>query len=51
MQFMNDGIVRKNKKTNGIGLLGMAERVINLSGAIKTGKYKGMFSIKISIPL
>ena len=51
MQFMNDGIVRNNKKTNGIGLLGMAERVINLSGAIKTGKYKGMFSIKISIPL
>ena len=51
MQSMNDGIVRNNKKTNGIGLLGMAERVINLSGAIKTGKYKGMFSIKISIPL
>ena len=51
MQFMNDGIVRNNKKTNGIGLLGMAKRVINLSGAIKTGKYKAMFSIKISIPL
>ncbi|MFZ9820367.1 MAG: sensor histidine kinase, partial [Methylophilaceae bacterium] len=51
MEFINDGIVRNNKKTNGIGLLGMAERVANLSGIMQSKIYKGMFIIKISIPL
>jgi two-component system sensor histidine kinase UhpB len=51
MEFINDGIVKNNKKTKGIGLLGMAERVANLSGTIKSRTYKSMFIIKISIPL
>ena len=51
MEFINDGIVRNNKKTNGIGLLGMAERVANLSGTMQSRKYKDLFIIKISIPL
>jgi len=51
MEFINDGIVRKTKKTNGIGLLGMAERVANLTGTMQPRKYKGLFIIKISIPL
>jgi two-component system sensor histidine kinase UhpB len=51
MEFINDGIVSKNKKTNGIGLLGMAERVANLSGTIQPRRHKGLFIIKISIPL
>jgi len=51
MEIINDGIVRNNKKTIGIGLLGMAERVANLSGTIQSRTYKGMFIIKISIPL
>jgi two-component system, NarL family, sensor histidine kinase UhpB len=51
MKFINDGIVRNNKKMNGIGLLGMAERVANLSGTMQSRKYKDLFIIKISIPL
>jgi len=51
MEFINDGIVSKNKKTNGIGLLGMAERVANLSGTMQPRRHKGLFIIKISIPL
>ena len=51
MEFINDGIVRKTKKTNGIGLLGMAERVANLSGTMQPRRHKGLFIIKISIPL
>ena len=51
MEFINDGIVRNIKKTNGIGLLGMAERVANLSGTMQSRKYKDLFIIKISIPL
>ena len=51
MEFINDGIVRNNKKTIGIGLLGMAERVANLSGTMRSRKYKDLFIIKISIPL
>ena len=51
MKFINDGIVNKNKKTNGIGLLGMAERVANLSGTMQPRRHKGLFIIKISIPL
>jgi two-component system sensor histidine kinase UhpB len=51
MEFINDGIVRNNKKTKGIGLLGMTERVANLSGTMQSRKYKDLFIIKISIPL
>ena len=51
MEFINDGIVSKTKKTNGIGLLGMAERVANLSGTMQPRRYKGLFIIKISLPL
>ena len=51
MEFINDGIVSKNKKTNGIGLLGMAERVANLSGTMQPRRHKGLFIIKISLPL
>ena len=51
MEFINDGIVRNNKKTNGIGLLGMAERVANLSGTMQSRRYKDLFIIKILIPL
>jgi signal transduction histidine kinase len=32
-------------------LLGMAERVANLSGTMQSRKYKDLFIIKISIPL
>lgn len=50
LEFINDGVV-KNDKLEGIGLLGMAERVANLSGTMNSRKHKGMFIVNISIPL
>ena len=49
--FMNNGILKRTKKTGGIGILGMQERVKNLSGSFKQSIYKGFYKIEIGLPI
>ncbi|MDC0626396.1 histidine kinase [Methylophilaceae bacterium] len=49
--FMNNGIFKRTKKTGGIGILGMQERVKNLSGSFKQSIYKGFYKIEIGLPI
>ena len=49
--FMNNGILKRTKKTVGIGILGMQERVKNLSGSFKQSIYKGFYKIEIGLPI
>jgi two-component system sensor histidine kinase UhpB len=51
LSFMNNGILKKTKKTGGIGILGMQERVKNLSGSFKQSIYKGFYKIEIGLPI
>lgn len=51
LSFMNNGILKRTKKTGGIGILGMRERVKNLSGSFKQSIYKGFYKIKIGLPI
>ena len=51
VSFMNNGILKRTKKTGGIGILGMRERVKNLSGSFKQSIYKGFYKIKIGLPI
>jgi len=49
--FMNNGLLKRTKKTSGIGILGMQERVKNLSGSFKQSIYKGFYKIEIGLPI
>ena len=49
--FMNNGLLKRTKKTGGIGILGMQERVKNLSGSFKQSIYKGFYKIEIGLPI
>lgn len=51
LSFMNNGILKRTKKTGGIGILGMQERVKNLSGSFKQSIYKGFYKIEIGLPI
>jgi two-component system sensor histidine kinase UhpB len=51
LSFMNNGILKRTKKTEGIGILGMQERVKNLSGSFKQSIYKGFYKIEIGLPI
>ena len=51
LSFMNNGILKRTKKTGGIGILGMRERVKNLSGSFKQSIYKGFYKIEIGLPI
>jgi two-component system sensor histidine kinase UhpB len=51
LSFMNNGILKRTKKTDGIGILGMQERVKNLSGSFKQSIYKGFYKIEIGLPI
>jgi len=51
LSFMNNGILKRTKKTSGIGILGMQERVKNLSGSFKQSIYKGFYKIEIGLPI
>ncbi len=51
LSFMNNGLLKKTKKTSGIGILGMQERVKNLSGSFKQSIYKGFYKIEIGLPI
>jgi len=49
--FMNNGLLKRTKKTGGIGILGMQERVKNLSGSFKQSIYKVFYKIEIGLPI
>ena len=51
LRFMNNGILKRTKKTNGIGMLGMQERVKNLSGSFKQSIHKGFYKVDIGLPV
>ena len=51
LSFMNNGILKRTKKTGGIGILGMQERVKNLSGSFKQSIYKGFYKIEIGLSI
>jgi two-component system sensor histidine kinase UhpB len=51
LSFMNNGLLKRTKKTSGIGILGMQERVKNLSGSFKQSIYKGFYKIEIGLPI
>jgi two-component system sensor histidine kinase UhpB len=51
LSFMNNGILKRTKKTDGIGMLGMQERVKNLSGSFKHSIHKGFYKVEIGIPI
>ena len=51
LTFMNNGILKRTKKTDGIGVLGMHERVKNLSGSFKQSIYKGFYKVDIGLPI
>jgi len=51
LSFMNNGILRRAKKTDGIGILGMQERVKNLSGSFKQCIHKGFYKTDIGLPI
>ena len=51
LSFMNNGLLKRTKKTGGIGILGMQERVKNLSGSFKQSIYKGFYKIEIGLPI
>ncbi len=51
LSFMNNGLLKRTKKTSGIGILGMQERVKNLSGSFKQSTYKGFYKIEIGLPI
>ncbi len=51
LSFMNNGLLKRTKKTRGIGILGMQERVKNLSGSFKQSIYKGFYKIEIGLPI
>jgi len=48
---MNNGILKRTNKTDGIGVLGMQERVKNLSGSFKQSIHKGFYKIDIGLPI
>ena len=49
--FMNNGLLKRTKKTGGIGILGMQERVKNLSGSFKQSNHKGFYKVDICLPI
>ena len=51
LSFMNNGILKRLRKTDGIGILGMQERVKNLSGTFKQSIYKGFYKVEIGLPI
>jgi two-component system sensor histidine kinase UhpB len=51
LSFMNNGILKRTKNTDGIGMLGMQERVKNLSGSFKQSIHKGFYKVEIGLPI
>jgi two-component system sensor histidine kinase UhpB len=51
LSFMNNGILKRTKKTDGIGMLGMQERVKNLSGSFKQSIHKSFYKVEIGLPI
>jgi two-component system, NarL family, sensor histidine kinase UhpB len=51
LSFNNNGILKRIKKTDGIGVLGMQERVKNLSGSFKQTIHKGFYKVEIGLPI
>ena len=51
LSFMNNGMLKRTKKTDGIGMLGMQKRVNNLSGSFKQSIHKGFYKVDIGLPI
>src|SRR6056300_595301 len=45
LSFMNNGMLKRTKKTDGIGMLGMQKSVNNLSGSFKQSIHKGFYKV------